>query len=538
MAQEYIKKLLSEAGFGEAQVTRTQNDTFGDWTTNVAMMLAKERQQSPALIAQEIKEKLMGLIDKSIIEKVEVAGGYVNFYLTKNFLIDNLEKLEINQTGEGKKVVIDYSAPNIAKPFGIGHLRSTNIGQAIYNIYSALGWECIGDNHLGDWGTQFGKLIVAIDRWHDGTPLTIEGLEKLYVRFHQEADQDETLLEEARAKFADLEKGDEAARAMWQKCVAISLSEFNRVYQMLGVKIDYSYGEAFYEPMLKSIIDEVKAKGITKESEGATIVEFAKMPPAILVKSNGATTYYTRDLATLKFRKDTWNPDLVIYEVGADQQLHFEQVFATGEKMGWFRREQLIHVAHGLIRWAEGKFSTREGKTIHLEEVINRAVEEAMRMSETTDRETAQKIAIGAIKFADLAQDPKRDIIFDWKKVMSLEGNSGPYLMYTVARINSLMGKKTRQAEKTETDIKDEEMALVRKLNQWPEKVTEAAERLSPAVVAEYLVGLAQRFNEFYNKYRVIGEPEEGWRLYLALKTSTTLSKGMKMLGIEPVEKM
>ncbi|MFA6602682.1 MAG: arginine--tRNA ligase [Candidatus Shapirobacteria bacterium] len=522
------------------EVVHPKLEKFGDWTTNAALLAAKPLGKSPTELALNLKtdlEKMEEVV--KIVDKIETTGPYLNITLKQEMLIGALQKMEIPQVGEGKTVVIDYSAPNIAKPFGIGHLRSTNIGQALYNLYSVVGWKCIGDNHLGDWGTQFGKLIVAIEKWGEGDEeLTIEKLEKLYVKFHAEAQIDDTLIERAREKFAALEKGDEEVKKMWQRCVDISLLEFERVYKVLGVKIDYAYGEAFYQPLLNEVIEEVKKKGITTESQGATIVEFTKMPPALLVKSNGATTYFTRDLATLKFRKETWNPDLVIYEVGADQQLHFEQVFETGQMMGWFDKTQLNHVAHGLIRWADGKFSTREGKTIHLMEVIERATEEALTMAEDKDRSIAQKVAIGAIKFADLAQDPKKDIIFDWKKIMSLEGNSGPYLMYTVARINSLVSKSSQSPNEKVDKPAVEEMSLIRYINQWPEKVVEASDRLSPAVLAEYLVETAQKFNEFYNKYRIVGQPEESWRLYLSLKTAEVIKKGLALLGIETVERM
>lgn len=568
MAVKYIKEALKQVGF-EAEVTRTTNENFGDYTTNVAMTLAKELKKSPIEIANEIKGKLDVVVDKNIIEKVEVAGGYINFYLKPEYLIESLEKQEIPQTGVGKTMVIDYSAPNIAKPFGIGHLRSTNIGQAIYNIYQTLGWKCIGDNHLGDWGTQFGKMITAIkkamiydvkfkiyeeNKNFDINKLTIGDLEKLYVAFHTAAEKDEKLKDEAREWFAKLEKNDKEARDIWQKCVDISLAEFNRVYEMLGVKIDYALGEAFYAPMWADVIESFSKKGLAKKSQGALIVEFDNLPPAMLLKTDEATTYFTRDLATIKYRMERWKPDFIVYEVGAEQKLHFQQVFAAAKLMGWEPKDGFYHLGHGLIRWATGKFSTRKGDTIHLADVIDNAVKAAREiaesskiskeMGETEKERMIMAVAIGAVKFSDLSSDPKKDVIFDWDKIMSLEGDSGPYLQYTFARCKSVIQKSKFKnptcAKVTAGQQKpnQEEMGVVRELGKSPEKIVEAGERLAPSVVAEYLLSAARKYNEFYNKYRIIGEAEEEWRLWLTNKTAETIKRGLGILGIAVVERM
>jgi arginyl-tRNA synthetase len=564
---KFIKEVLKQAGY-EAEVTRTTNENFGDYTTNIAMVLAKKLGKSPIEIAQEITEKLA--MDERLIgmiESIKQVGGYINFYVKPEYLIQTLDKQIIPQTGTGKTVVIDYSAPNIAKPFGIGHLRSTNIGQAIYNIYQALGWKCVGDNHLGDWGTQFGKMITAIkkamiydvrfkvyeeNRNFDIDKLTIGDLEKLYVAFHAAAESDEKLKDEAREWFAKLEKGDSEAKGIWQKCVEISLVEFNRVYEMLGVKIDYALGEAFYEPMLLEVVKEFKNKELTKESQGAVIVEFDDLPPAMLLKTDEATTYFTRDLATIKYRMERWKPDLIVYEVGSEQNLHFKQVFAAARLMGWEPLDGFYHLGHGLIRWKTGKFSTRSGDTIHLSDVIDNAIKAAKEIAEASkiskemgveEKQTMIKaVAIGAVKFSDLSSDPKKDVIFDWEKIMSLEGDSGPYLQYTFARCASLLTKSSIKYQvlsiKYPKNIRREELSLVRELGKFPEKVVEAGERLAPSVVAEYLLALARKYNEFYNKYRIIGEPEEEWRLWLTLKTAETIKKGLGLLGIETVERM
>lgn len=537
MIKDELKKLLGD-NF-EGKIDHPAVEKFGDYAIRGEV---------------EIRE------NKELIEKIEKVAGFTNIFINKNKLINEANKIgteewqkELNKNGEGKTMVIDYSAPNIAKPFGIGHLRSTNIGQAIYNIYQFLGWKCIGDNHLGDWGTQFGKLIVAIKRYQTLDSrfqiieknikieeLSINDLEKLYVRFHEESEKDKTLDDEAREWFSKLERKDKEATEIWQKCIDISIKEFDRIYDLLGVKIDYAYGESFYLDKMPAVIKLMEDKGILKESEGAKILEFERMPPAMVIKSNGTTTYFLRDMATVKYRMETWNPDLIIYEIGADQELHCRQIFETSKMLGW--TPQFYNVAHGMIRWTEGKFSTRKGQTIHLSEVIERAMSEARKIAPNNDEGKIKAVAIGAIKFNDLKQDPKKDIIFDWEKVMSMEGNSGPYLQYTFARCKSLMNKSSVTSYQLRVNEKinfnEEESSLLREFYKFEEKIIEAAERFSPAVVAEYLIGLARKYNEFYAKFRIIGEKEEEQRLFLTERTVKILKIGLDLLGIETVEKM
>ncbi|MFA7301194.1 MAG: arginine--tRNA ligase [Candidatus Shapirobacteria bacterium] len=476
-----------------------------------------------------------------IVEKVDKIAGFSNVWIKENVLVHEAEnilndkfKIELENIGKNKTVVIDYSAPNIAKPFGIGHLRSTNIGQALYNIHEVLGWKCIGDNHLGDWGTQFGKMITAIKHW--GMADTIEGLEKLYVKFHVEAETDKTLIDEGRDWFAKLELGDDEARKIWQKCIEISIKEFNRVYDLLNVKIDNAYGEEFYLKMLPDVIQIFRDKKMSKISEGAEIVELPNLAPAMILKSDGATTYFTRDLATIKFRKEKWNPDLMIYEVGSEQNLHFKQVFAAAKLVGW--EANFVHIGHGLIRWKEGKFSTRKGDTIHLSDVIDKAVEMAKSMATENDDESIMKVAIGAVKFNDLASDPKKDVVFDWDRVMSMEGNSAPYLQYTFARCMSVINKSNNTTKNINEKFDENELALLRYFYIFSEKIVESGERYSPAVLAEYLLNMARKYNEFYGKCRIVGESEEARRVFLTQVTAKIIKDGLKILGIETLEKM
>ena len=577
--KQIILKAVKDSGFGlseeKIKLEHPSDINFGDYSTNIAMVLAKQEGKNPRDLAEKIRSQILDIrYQKNMIEKVEVAGaGFINFYLKPEYLIKEAESInyevefrnKLSGYGQNNTMVIDYSAPNIAKPFGIGHLRSTDIGQAIYNIYKILGWNCIGDNHIGDWGTQYGKLTAAIKRAmnHDLRfmiyesefsldKLNIADLEKLYVIFHKEAETDETLIDEGREWFAKLENGDKEAREIWQKCIDISLLEFEKVYQMLGVKIDFIHGESFYSEMLPEVTKEIVAKGITKKSEGATIIELPNMSPAMLQKSNETTTYFTRDMATIKYRIENWNPDLIVYEVGVDQQLHFRQVFETAKLMGWTKDCKLVHVAHGLIRWPTGKFSTRKGDTIHLSDVINKAIDEARiiaqktsvnkEMTATEKEEMIKAVAIGAVKFSDLATDPRKDVIFDWDKIMSLDGDSGPYLQYTYARCKSVLNKTTikeqKNIERIPEDINEDEMALVREFYKFEEKITEAAERFSPAVIAEYILGMARKYNEFYAKNRIIDQKEEVFRIFLTKTTATVIETGLDLLGIQTVEKM
>ena len=577
--KQIILKAVKDSGFGlseeKIKLEHPSDINFGDYSTNIAMILAKQDGKNPRELAEKIRSQILDIrYQKNMIEKVEVAGtGFINFHLKPEYLIREAEPInyevefrnKLSGYGRNKTMVIDYSAPNIAKPFGIGHLRSTDIGQAIYNIYKILGWNCIGDNHIGDWGTQYGKLMAAIKRAmnHDLRfkiyesefsldKLNIADLEKLYVAFHKEAEIDETLIDEGRDWFAKLENGDKEAREIWQKCIDISLLEFEKVYQMLGVKIDFIHGESFYSEMLPGITQEIVTKGITKKSEGATIIELPNMPPAMLQKSNETTTYFTRDMATIKYRIENWNPDLIVYEVGVDQQLHFRQVFETAKLMGWANDCKLVHVAHGLIRWPTGKFSTRKGDTIHLSDVIDKAIDEARKIAQKTSvnkkmtatekEEMIKAVAIGAVKFSDLATDPRKDVIFDWDKIMSLDGDSGPYLQYTYARCKSVLNKtaikEQKNIEKIPENINEDEMALVRDFYKFEEKIIEAAERFSPAVIAEYILGMARKYNEFYAKNRILNEKEEVFRVFLTRTTASVIETGLDLLGIETVEKM
>ncbi len=527
-------------------------EEHGDYSTSVALQLAKKLNLKPREIAEKIVRVLKNQAPLNLSngikvwDKVEVAGpGFINFWLAKEKLIGELDFINKLGTdygrglwGAGKTMVIDYSAPNIAKRFGIGHLRSTIIGQALYNLYHFSGFKTIGDNHLGDWGTQFGKLIYMIIATQT-TDLSIDNLEKLYVDFHRLVEQDPSLEDEARECFKKLEEGDSDTRNLWLKCIAISNEEFARIYELLGVHIDNAYGESTYEAKMLEVIGEAKATGVARQSQGAWIIEVPESKaPLILVKSDGATTYATRDLATLKFRKERWNPDLVIYEVGGEQALHFVQVFSAARMLGYVgKNTELIHTKHGLYRWAHGKMKTREGTTIKLESILDEAIKRAAKLG---NRETARAVGIGAIKYFDLSHNVSGDIIFDWEKMFSLQGDSGPYIQYTYARALSVLNKagQTTDYQLQSVDLEPQELTILRYLYRFPEVVELAAKQFAPNLLCTYLFELAKRYNSFYAEVPILGTDQENFRLRLTRATSVIIKNGLNLLGIEVLERM
>lgn len=546
---EQIKKVLIEiTGVSNVQVEFSSSEQFGDYTTNVAMIVAKEEKKNPREVAEDVATK----IKSDFLEKVEVAGpGFINFWLKNDILVDNLIQIDgkkedygKGEIGKEKTVIVDYSSPNIAKPFGIGHLRSTVIGQAIYNLYKYLGYNVIGDNHLGDWGTQFGKLLYMIDKT-ETKDLSIENLEKLYVEFHILAKEDVTLEEKAREWFKKLEDDDPTARTLWKQCIHISLNEFQRIYDLLGVKIDNAYGESFYEGDMKDMLNDPKIlKHLENGEDGKSkVINLEKVgikTPLMFLKSDGATTYATRDLATLKFRQNKYNPDIIVYEVGGEQKLHFQQVFAAAKVLNIINDDvELVHTAHGLYLAPDGKkFSTRKGKTIKLEEVLDEAIDKAKKLGNTDDK-TSKQVGIGAIKYFDLMHSVQSSVVFDWEKIMNMEGNSGPYLQYTVARINSIVLKSKNVSTELKVDsYNEEELSLLRKLSQFYEVIVTASKSYSPNVLCNYLYELASKFNTFYNKHKVIGSENEDFRIMLSKSTAQVIKNGLNILGIESPEKM
>ncbi len=559
MKDQIIKSLQKATGIKEVHLEFPENEAHGDYATNVVLVSAKKEKKKPKELAEEIVKKLQKDKDLTkVVSKIEVAGpGFINLFLSKDILFTETDKIVkegekygSSNLGKGKTVLVEYSSPNIAKYFGIGHLRSTIIGQTLYNLYKFLGYKVIGENHLGDWGTQFGMIIAQIKRKNlNVDDLTIDDFEKLYVGFNKEAEDKPELREEAKHWFKKLEKGDKEARQIWQKARDVSLAEFKRIYELLGVTIENTHGESFYEDKMPAIIKEVKKKGLSRKSEGAEIIELKGMPPGMLVKSDGATTYFTRDLAAVNYRIKTWNPALLIYEVGVDQKLHFRQVFEAARLLGWAKNRELVHVAHGLIRGKLGKMSTRRGETIRLEKVLGEAVNRARKiidksetggeLSEKEKENIAKAVGVGAIKYFDLSHHPTSDIIFDWEKLFLLEGNSAPYLQYTFARTQSVLRKaKTQNTKYDKQNINDEEALLLRSFPRFSETIIDAAKNYSPNLLANYLFDLAQKYNNFYNQHRIIGSENQGLRIMLTIAVGQILKNGLTLLGIKTPERM
>ncbi len=570
MIQEKLKKDFSKAleklkiSIKLLEFEHPASLDHGDYSTNIALRVKRKDFPTSFDLANKIVNTFRSIGLPEYLAKIEVAPpGFINIWLKSDLLSAEMEKVlkekekyGSSDKGKGKTMVIDYSSPNIAKPFGIGHLRSTIIGQAIYNFYKFLGWRTIGDNHLGDWGTQFGKLIVAIKKWGGKKKLNISQLGKLYIKFHQEAAKKPELDDEARAWFKKLEDGNSEARKIWKDCIDISLKEFGRIYDLLGVKVDYIYGESFYQNKMPPVIKLAKRKKVAVKSEGAWIIKFPELniPPAIMVKSDGATTYGTRDLACIAYRKKRWQPDLYVYEVGAEQKLHFQQTFAAAIKLGYGNPGQFVHIAHGLIRLSSGKLSTRKGKTIFLEKVLEEAIKRAGKiisrsetergLSKREQEKVARVVGVGAVKYFDLMHHYSTDIIFDWEKMFVLEGNSGPYLQYTYARCQSVLNKaeeKDISLPEVLSQLEAEEIALLRTLYKFPEVIEEAGEKFAPNLVCNFLFDLAQKYNFFYNKQPILkADTEESryFRLALTKSVGQIIKNGLNLLGIETPERM
>jgi arginyl-tRNA synthetase len=531
----------------------------GDYASNVSMVLAAAANTNPRELAQSIVDQLKEDLPKEVAD-VSVAGpGFINFTLTNSFFADSLQEI-LNQKesfgssakGADKPVVVEYSSPNIAKPFTVGHLRSTVIGDAVANILAFTGHSVIRDNHIGDWGTQFGKILYAIDTWGDlevieNADEPVKELVDLYVKFHDEAEKDDTLNEKAREWFKRLEGGDDEALDILDKLTTWSLNEFEDIYDRLGVSFDTRHGESKFAPMVDDVIADLEAQDMLEVSDGAKLVFFDDpetdsenhdMPPLMIEKSDGTSVYGARDLATDKWRKEEYGEDLtIINEVGSEQSLYFQQLYETEERLGYFSKSQRHHVAHGLFRFEDRKMSTREGNVIWLEEIMDEAVERAREFNP----EVAEAVGIGAVKYNDLKRDPKKDIVFDWDEVLNLEGNSGPYLQYTHARAHSVLQEANVSADSlNEIDtFPDDQPEVARLLYRFPEVVQRSARDYAPRYIANYLYQVGQSFNTFYGDTKIIGEDEqEDYRLALTAATAQVLENGLKLLGIEAPKEM
>ena len=521
-----------------------------------AFSLAKVERKAPQAIAADIAEK----IDQSAFEKVVATGPYVNFFLDKSKISDQVIKSVIEagadygqqDEGHGQNITIDLSSPNIAKPFSVGHLRSTVIGDALSNIFRKMGYNTIKINHLGDWGKQFGLLMVAYKKWGSKEAVEanpIDELLKLYVRINAEIENDPELDDEGRLWFKKLEDGDPEATELWQWFRDESLVEFNRIYKLLGVEFDSLNGEAFYNDKMDEAVQILEEKGLLKESKGASIVELddVNLPPAMIKKSDGATLYITRDIATAIYRARTYNFVKNIYAVGQEQSNHFRQLKAVLKKMGFDWSDDMIHVDFGLVTKNRQKLSTRKGNIILLEPTLQEAISRAKAQIEEKNpelenkEEVAHAVGVGAVKFYDLKTDRRNGYDFDLEAMVSFEGETGPYVQYAYARIQSILRKAnfTPSTDATYSLSDPESWEIIKLLQDFSRVVKRAAENYDPSLIAKYAINLAQAFNKYYAHTRILDEsPERDSRLALSYSTAVVLKEALRLLGVDAPEKM
>lgn len=523
--------------------------------------LAKVFRKAPPMIAEELIEKLE---KPDFIAKMEVVGAYINFFVEKGVYAEQVlsavlaqkEQYGRSEIGAGKTIVIDYSSPNIAKPFHVGHLRSTVIGNAIYKIYEALGYHCEGVNHLGDWGTQFGKLIVAYKNWGSAEAVEKDGIRELmriYVKFHDEAEKHPELKmdDEARLWFVKMQEGDAEALRLWKWFYDISIKEFERVYEMLGVKFDAYTGESFYNDKMDAVVAELKEKNLLKESEGAMIVDLEdkNMPPCLIIRKDGGTLYATRDITAALYRKKTYDFDKCIYLTALDQNLHFAQWFEVIHKMGYEWYRDLIHVPFGLVSLDSGKLSTRHGHVVLMEDLLHQACAETKRIIEEKNpnlenkEEIAKQVGIGAVIFNDLYNTRIKDVVFSWERMLNFDGETGPYVQYTHARACSILKRAGEIApEDIDFSVLSDEASLeiCKLLEAYPEKIKDAAAKLEPSIVTRHLVAIAQGFNKFYHDNPILNSEENvrKARLAVVVAVENVLKEGLALLGIAAPEQM
>lgn len=555
-----LKEKIEDLTFEEilALIEVPPNKDMGDYAFP-CFKLAKVFRKAPNMIAQELSESIEA---NGGISKVMPLGGYVNFFVNKSQLAETVvkdvltkkEKYGHSDLGQDKAVVIDFSSPNIAKPFHIGHIRTTVIGNALYKIYDSQGYSVVRVNHLGDYGTQFGKLIVAFKLWGNKEAVEanpIPELLKLYIQFHDEAEQKPEMEDEARAWFTKLENGDPEAKELWQWFRDESLKEFARVYDLLDIEFDSYAGESFYSDKMDTVIEQIKEKGLLIESQGTNVVDLEEfnMPPALITKNDGSTLYMTRDLAAAIYRKNTYDFEKCIYVVGSQQSLHFQQLFKVLELMGFEWSKDLIHVPFGMVALEEGTMSTRKGRVVFLEDVLKQAIEKTKEtvLSKNPNAknvdEISKQVGVGAVVFQELSNSRIKDYTFSWERTLSFEGETGPYVQYTHARCCAVLRKAN---EEVTTDINydllsDGDAAEVLKvIGSFNKSIVSAMRRNEPHIVTRFVLDLAQAFNKFYHDNPIIVEDVELRKARLALVAATrqTLENGLRILGMHSPERM
>ena len=567
--KDIIAELITQSGEGlekeqvKAMIEVPVDEKMGDYAFP-CFKLAKTLRKAPPLIAKDIAAKIEGM---PIFDKVEQVNAYVNMFISREDFVSSVIKEAVseeenygrNTMGQGKKVIVEYSSPNIAKPFHIGHIRSTVIGNSIYKIYDFLGYDTVRINHLGDYGTQFGKMICAYRHWGNREDVTKDPIKTLlgyYTRFYKEADKDPSLDQEAREIFTKLEHGQKEEVELWQWFRDESLKEFKRVYEMLGIEFDSYAGESFYSDKMPRFVGELTEKGLLKKSEGAQIVDLEEygMSPALITKSDGSTLYITRDIAAAVYRKEHYDFYKNIYVVSSGQNLHFQQWIKIVELLGYEWARDCVHIPFGLVSLEDGTMSTREGRVVFLEEVLSRAVEKTREIIKeknvnTEDIETtAKQVGIGAVVFQELSNNRIKDYVFSWDRVLNFDGETGPYVQYTHARAASVLrkagavdagtdGSKEIKAEHIKTDSAYDLAKLIYK---FPDTVVEAGEKYEPSIITRHIVNVAQAFNRFYHDEHILTEDENEKTAKLALvrAAKTTIKNGLGLLGIEAPEKM
>ena len=523
-------------------------------------VLAKTMRKAPPIIAKELAEKFQ---DDENLQKTEAVGGYLNFFYKRSAFTEQVltkiandgNKYGQTEDNSDKTIVLDFSSPNIAKPFHIGHLFSTAVGSSLERIYKHLGYNTVKVNHLGDWGTQFGKLISAYKRWGDREVIEkdpINELLKIYVKFHEEAEKNPELEDEARGYFKSLEDGDEETTALWQYFRDVSLMEFNRVYDKLGISFDSYAGESFYNDKMQEIVDVLKEKELLVESDGAMVVDLSEqnIPPCIVLKSDGATIYATRDMAAALYRSREYNFHKNIYVVGTPQALHFQQIFSVLKKAGYEWADDCVHVGFGLVKFPDKKLSTRHGDVIFLEDVLNESIQKTMSIITDSNpdlenkEEVASKVGIGAVLYTFLKNSREKDIVFSWDSMLDFDGESAPYVQYTYARGRSILrraGEYSNTPDYTKI-VSDDEYALVSHLNAFGDAVLDAATKNEPFFVNRYVTTLARLFNKFYNSCPILKDDVDAEtrsaRLHIVDRTTKVIKIALSLLGIETVEEM
>lgn len=558
----YLSEVISDVTTEEFErlLEIPPEEKLGDYALP-CFVLAKKMHKNPTLISRDIAKALELKKDILGIDKAENVGAYCNIFLDRlmytNKCVQSLteENLGIPPIGMGKTICIDYSSPNIAKNFHVGHLRTTVIGNSLYKIYDKLGYKVIRINHLGDWGTQFGKLIVAYKLWSSKEQVEAGGIEELlriYVKFNVEAENDPQLIEEARNWFVKMENNDAEALGIWKWFKEISMVEFERVYELLNISFDSYLGESFYRDQVPSLVQELEDKHLLVESQGAKVIDLTdyNMPPCLIIKSNGSSIYHSRDIAAVLYRKKTYDFERCLYVTGSEQTLHFNQVFKAIEIMGYDWADGLVHIPYGLVSLAGEKLSTRSGNIIYAEDILKEAIERANiliqeKNPELKDKENAAKmVGVGAIIFHDLFNQRIKNAEFSWKDVLSFEGTTGPYAQYTYARAKSILRKAGEDVKEYKIDYTaltdDVTYALTKTLDGYETAVLSASEKYEPSIVARYIISLAAAFNKFYQECPILHAPEatKQARLYIVNLVQLVLKDACGLLGIECPEEM